>query len=915
MKRLQEVLAGQEENYIFPFFWQHGEEEAVLREYMGAIYDCGIRAVCVECRPHPDFLGPKWWQDLDIILDEAKKRGMKIWILDDAHFPTGYANGAMKDEPDEKWKQFLYHKTVTVFGPAKEVIIDAASQARYSKPLMRGQSFLMGISPETRTFQDETLVSVVLAKAVKDGIDGTTVRDVTDRVTDGKLILDIPAGTWRIFVLYKTRNGGGSPGYINVISKPSVKVLLDTVYEPHYERYKEEFGKTIEGFFSDEPQLGNIPGFDDDNRLGKDMPLPWSDELEEKLKKAYGPDYGKDLSLLFASDRTGPLSSAARFIYMDQMTALVAEDFSLQLGDWCASHGVRYIGHLVEDNGQHARLGSSLGHFFRGLQGQHMAGIDDIGNQVLAGGEDANRKPLFGGNGFTMDADFFHFALGKLGTSHAALDPRKKGDTMCEIFGAYGWSEGTRLMKYLTDHFLVRGVNHFVPHAFSPKEFPDPDCPPHFYAHGLNPLYQGFGDLMHYMNRSCHLLSGGHHVAKAAVLYHGEAEWTSYEQGMIFSRVPARILTENQIDFDFVWRDALLDKDGFFGTVIDKTLTVNGQVYEVLIIPGSYYITEELAEWLLKAAKQGLRIIFFGERPKELLDTGTGTLELKMLQEKTEEASAKDLASMLEDVREVRVSPAFKDLRYYHYLHESDLYLLTNESAEEVFEGMVSLPGAGLPVIYDAMKNRVYAAETEGQQLKIRLAPYEALFVVFVSEKEKQELLPEMLLRDLQHPKTSVIPGPYQLSFKEALHQKDGFNDIRLMTELKNPGTLKPDFSGWIAYETVVDMEELSLASKDLMQRTELVLEDAREAVELYLNDQYAGRCICPPYRFDVTGLIRSGENRLKLICATTLENAVNALNKSNMDPEAAFMAQLMGSPVIQPFGIQGPVKLSQENL
>ena len=40
---------------------------------------------------------------------------------------------------------------------------------------------------------------------------------------------------------------------------------------------------------------------------------------------------------------------------------------------------------------------------------------------------------------------------------------------MCEIFGAYGWMEGTKLMKWLVDHMLVRGINWLVPHAFSPK--------------------------------------------------------------------------------------------------------------------------------------------------------------------------------------------------------------------------------------------------------------------------------------------------------------------------------------------------------------------------------------------------------------------------------------------------------------
>lgn len=96
--KIKKLLENKGGNYIFPFFWQHGEEEAVLREYMEAIHRCGIGAVCVESRPHPDFCGPRWWNDMDVILDEAKKREMKVWILDDSHFPTGYCNGKMTQE-------------------------------------------------------------------------------------------------------------------------------------------------------------------------------------------------------------------------------------------------------------------------------------------------------------------------------------------------------------------------------------------------------------------------------------------------------------------------------------------------------------------------------------------------------------------------------------------------------------------------------------------------------------------------------------------------------------------------------------------------------------------------------------------------------------------------------------------------
>lgn len=54
-KRLKEVLNREEGNYILPFFWQHGEEGGKLREMMDAVYSSGIRAVCVESRPHPDL--------------------------------------------------------------------------------------------------------------------------------------------------------------------------------------------------------------------------------------------------------------------------------------------------------------------------------------------------------------------------------------------------------------------------------------------------------------------------------------------------------------------------------------------------------------------------------------------------------------------------------------------------------------------------------------------------------------------------------------------------------------------------------------------------------------------------------------------------------------------------------------------
>lgn len=69
--------------------------------------------------------------------------------------------------------------------------------------------------------------------------------------------------------------------YLNPLVKEATQVLIDEVYEPHYKHYKEEFGKTIQGFFSDEPRFGNTKGTE--ASIGRmDMVLPWRKDLQKK---------------------------------------------------------------------------------------------------------------------------------------------------------------------------------------------------------------------------------------------------------------------------------------------------------------------------------------------------------------------------------------------------------------------------------------------------------------------------------------------------------------------------------------------------------------------------------------------------------------------------------------------------------
>ncbi|MDD3198571.1 MAG: hypothetical protein PHQ55_08610, partial [Eubacteriales bacterium] len=193
--RLKDVLMNEGGNYILPFFWQHGEDEAKLREYMQVIHDANIREVCVESRPHPDFLGEKWWADMDAILDEAKKLGMRVWILDDKHFPTGYAAGAMENAPQELCHQYLDYNMLSICGPTPSIQIDI-EKLSHPKPI---PPWMPPAPQSTRIFNDDHFFAAVACAIEDNGQAGQTI-NLTHLVVDGQLIWDVPEGYWQIFV-------------------------------------------------------------------------------------------------------------------------------------------------------------------------------------------------------------------------------------------------------------------------------------------------------------------------------------------------------------------------------------------------------------------------------------------------------------------------------------------------------------------------------------------------------------------------------------------------------------------------------------------------------------------------------------------------------------------------------------------
>lgn len=883
MEKLQNVLENKEGNYILPFLWMHGEKEETIRKYVQKINEAGIRALCVEPRPHPDFIGGEWWQDLKIVLDEASKRNMKVWLFDDSHFPTGYANGAVIKKYPELRKKYLKIAQIDYHGPQVDAGIIVKWQAGGDR------NTIMSVGTDTKqlsskfTESDEKIIAVLAAKLVDyETIDTRTMIDISDKVQDGVVYWDIPEDDWRVFILVETFNGGekSTEGYLNPIDPNATQVLIDEVYQAHFEHVGEYFGNTIAGFFTDEPRFGNVKG--PEASIGRmEMVLPWRSDMLDILEKDLATNPLLLLPLLVTNGNEQ--QNFIRYHYMDIVSKLYSENFNGKLAEWCLNHNVEYIGHLIEDNNAHARLGYGAGHFFRGIKNQTMSGIDVVLHQLLPGMDQGYFK-TFTSTGW--DGEFFHYGLAKLGASLGHLDAKKQGRTMVELYGAYGWSEGLSLMKWMTDHMLVQGVNHFVPHAFNMSPFPDTDCPPHFYAHNENPQFPYLGLLMKYTNRVAELLTGGHHTKSAFVLYHAEAEWSG--EYMLFQK-PAKQLIQHQIDFD------ILPVDFLSGLVInDGKMEMNGEQADVLIVPYAERLPKTFFEQIRLLLSKGVSIIFIDDYPKETSEGVTISAEIERYKssEKVRVAPIKELITVLRDQGIYDVLPKVNcpNLRCYHYLQgNSSIYMFFNESPDDEVITEIELSEEGFIYKYDAMENKLWSSNIQkNNMISLSLAPQEAQIYI-VSDKK---LLEQTSHKHFDEKIAFEINSPWNVSLcstNDDQFHNESF-ELKKLINITGP-KLYPRFSGIINYETTLTLEKLEKQVK-----YELDLGNVYEIATVSINGHSVGTKISKPYVFDITDFIKEEENNIDI-------EVVNTLGTQQQD----FLSQYRA---LQPSGLLGKVQL-----
>jgi len=689
-----------------PLFWLHGEESRErLEMYVGKVAEGGNGCFTAESRPHIDWLGEGWWRDLAICLDAAKKHNLKMWIFDEKWWPSQGIGGMV---PPRYAAKLL-----------KTAFVDLEGPRTY----------------DAKGYAGEHYVAALAGRLTADGkIEGDTLVDLAPNIRDGNLSWHVPAGKWKVMKFtYVQAPSLSQNGQLSIdgASRDCVDWFIQKVYQPHFDHFGADFGKTIPGFFYDEPETRGDWGTEV-NRVLAEWKVDW--------KKTYAA---------YKFELAGEEQIAARYQYLDAFAEAWGRTMYGGMTRWCHEHGVKSMGHFIEHGGMYHDRGYCAGDMMR-LQGySDMGGIDAVFTQFVIGKREEAADP-------------FIWQTPKLGSSISHVYGKQDDVAMVEIFGARGQDLTYSEMKWWTDHMQVSGVNFMIPHSFNPKSPYDTDCPPYFYNGGFEPrwpLYRVYAD---YTSRLSLMLSGGRHVCPVALLFMGQS-------AQVGRFVPPEDLTtalqDGQIDCDWLPYEVFERNTA----ISDKELLLHQERYKILVVPPVEVIPYPVLAKVKAFYDAGGVVVGYGFLPTKSATLGHSSKEIVSLCESIwGEYPAKDsdgskikppnggqsfflpekptVQQLQQLLVNAGIRPGLKVLEgktsgWLHVLHRQkagqDIFLVCNQNHQGVARQFKFRANAvGEPECWDAMRNEVTAIPFQrvGQhtvEFSLSLEPLESVLIVF----------------------------------------------------------------------------------------------------------------------------------------------------------------------------------------
>jgi hypothetical protein len=449
-------------------------------------------------------------------------------------------------------------------------------------------------------------------------------------------------------------------------------------------------------------------------------------------------------------------------------------------------------------------------------------------------------------------------------------------------------------MKVEADLHFLQGINQLIGHGwpYSPPSAGEPGW--RFYAAAVfnhhNPWWMVMPEITKYLQRVSYILRQGKPANDVALYLPTDDAWAGFTAS---GRVSINQSMEVLIGPETIPR--ILDAGYNLDYIDDRAIESVGIPYPVLVLPAAKRMPLETAR----------RIDEFKHKGGIVVETAR-LAELPRLY-------TPDFATG---------SPAIGFI--HRRLGDGDVYFIANTSNQPVHaEAVVRVKGL-TGEWWDPMSGRVAAAG--GPNVDLDLSPYESRVLVFSKNatavpREGVHATREIL--DLSAGWKVTFPG---------LHRSVEMQSLRSWTE----DAVTQFYSGQASYEKTVRLPSAALASArrillDFGAGTPvapssrrgpgmraLLEAPVREAAVVYVNGQIAGMVWHPPYRVNVSGQLRSGENAIKIVVANLAINelagqSLPGYHLLNLRYGERFTPQDMEHLEPLPSGVLGGVRLVME--
>ncbi|MEA3479906.1 MAG: glycosyl hydrolase [Bacteroidota bacterium] len=522
IEELRTFFADPPSEYRSAPLWDWNEQitEEGIDFQMKEFKKAGIGGVFVHPRPGllTEYLSDEWFHLFDFTVQKGKELDMKVWIYDENSYPSGFAGGHVPAEMPDSYKH--------------------------------GTGLRMHVLEAVDAISSDDL-EVVLKKT------GDEYQNITNAIEGEK-------GNKGTYYVFEKTYPGKSPwyggySYVDLLYPGVSEKFLEITMTHGYERNSADFGETLPGIFTDEPNL--------EAAMASGTVMRWTPDLWDAFQDRWGYDLKVNLPSLV--EESGNWKKV-RHDYYELILELFIDRWAIPWSNYCDENNLKWTGHYWEHGWPEPTHGFDEAAFYIWHQ---QPGVDMLGNHLETAGQ---------GGQFGNDR-----AVREL---RSAANQAGRTRTLSETYGGGGWEMNFEEQKRLVDWQCVLGVNFVNQHLsyYSLNGVRKFDYPPSFSYH--EPWWEHYKLMGDYIGRVSMAMSAGQQINQTLVLQPTTSAWMYFSREVRNPKIYG--IRNNFKDFVYRLEQQHLEYDlgseyviKTLGSVKADKFTVGQRDYSLVVIP------------------------------------------------------------------------------------------------------------------------------------------------------------------------------------------------------------------------------------------------------------------------------------------------------------------------------------------